>query len=168
MTKEKKLIVSQVLSAGLEVIKTPELAANRLNLERYLRNSLKIYKAAIDTLDMKIQFYQNLHDAKTETLKIPKSELPGSSDFRKKLKLKISELEEKKKEFIRVAKSLPDKLPLLNNGDQDFQKILQTDDTWHAKNGCQILGMCICEFARYRPYKSTCLPSGKDFSVLCD
>lgn len=168
MTKKDKLIVSQVLDAGLKVIKTPELAANRPHLERYLRNSLQIYKAGIDTLDMKIQFYQDLHDARSKTLKIPESELPGSPDLRKKLKLKISELEEKKREFIKAAKSLPDKLPLLNNDDQDFQKILQADNAWHAKNGCLILGMCICEFARHRPYKSSCLDPGKDFSVLSD
>ena len=168
MTKKNKLIVSQVLDDGLKVIKNPELAANRAHLERYLRNSLQLYKAGIDTLDMKILFFQALHDGRTSTLKIPVSDLPGSSKFRENIKAKITELEEKKQEFIKAAKSLPERLPLLKNDDQDFQKILQADNEWHAKNGCLILGMCICEYSRHRPYKSSCLPPGKDFSVLSD
>ncbi len=167
MTKKpEKLNVSKILSAGLDVIKRPDMVANRSHMERYLRNFLQIYKDGIDTLDMKILFYQEFYDGRSKTLKIPESELPGSPTLRKTIKKKIAELEQKREEWINIAEKLPDRLPHLINDDQDFQKILHMDNAWSAKNGCMVLGMCICECSRYRPYKSTCLPNGKDFSIL--
>ncbi len=168
MTKTNKLDVSKVLQSGLDALKHPKLSGNRTYLKRYLRNFLKIYKAGIDTIDMKILFLQDIHDARTQTLKIPASDLPGSPTLREKIKAKIKELEQKKVEWIKIAESIPDRLPLLVNDDPDFQKILHIDDAWSAKNGCTVLGMCICECSRRRPYKSSCLDPGKDFSVLSD
>lgn len=166
MTKHKNLNVEEILNKGLEVIKKTELVGNRAHLERYLRNFLQIYENGIKTLDMKIIFYQELYDGNPKTLIIPVKEMPGSSNFRQEIKNKIKELKEKRKEWIKLAENLPDRLPHLINDDQDFQKILYLDDAWSAKNGCLVLGMCICECSRYHFYKRTCLPTGKDFSIL--
>jgi len=167
MTKKQKLDVDRILRAGLDVINTPSLATHRYYLEQYLHNYLRIYKTGWDVLARKILFYQDLHDGKPRALAMSAHILPEVPDFKERIIQKIKELDEKKAEWKRVAENLPNKLPHLTDDDKEFRKELQSlESSWYTTHACQCLGMCVCEISLYPPYQSTCLPSGKDFSIL--